>query len=136
MDNYLLLFFSQQVMLDSLQPHGLQNARPPCPSRSPEVSSHSSQNGHHQKNLQTGVCSNSCPLSWCCYPTVSPSAALFTICLQYFPASGSFPMCRSSQQVAKVLDSFSFSISPSNEYSRLISFSIDCFLEVQGTLQL
>ena len=59
--NIFMLFFSQQVMFDSLQPHGLQNARPPCPSRSP------------------GVCSNSCPLSWWCYlshplPPSSPFA--------------------------------------------------------------
>ena len=38
------------------------------------------------------VCSNSCPLSWWCYLTISPSAALLSFCLQSFPASGSFPM--------------------------------------------
>ena len=54
--------------------HGLQQARLPCPSLSP------------------GVCSNSCSLTWWCYSTISFSAALFSFCLQSFPASGSFPM--------------------------------------------
>ena len=61
-------------MPDSLQPHGLQHARLPCPSLSP------------------GVCSNSCPLSQWCYLSISSSAAPFSFCLQSFPASGSFPM--------------------------------------------
>ena len=61
------------VVSDSLWPHGLQHHRPPCPSLSP------------------GVCSNSCPLSRWCHPTISSSAALF-FCHQSFPASGSFPM--------------------------------------------
>ena len=38
------------------------------------------------------VCSNSCPLSWWCHPTISSSVAPFSFCLQSFPASGSFPM--------------------------------------------
>ena len=42
--------------------------------------------------LSPRVCSNSCPLSQCCYLTISSSAALFSFCLQSFPASGSFPM--------------------------------------------
>ena len=51
-----------------------------------------------------GVCSNSCSLSqWCCI-TFSSSAALFSFCLQSFPATGSFPMNCSSHQVAKVLE--------------------------------
>ena len=57
----------------TLQPHGLLNARLPCCSPSPEA------------------CSNSCPLSWWCHPTISSSVILF-YCLQSFPASGSFPM--------------------------------------------
>ena len=52
---------------------GLQHARLPCPSLSP------------------GICSDSCPLSWWCYLTISSSASLFC-CLQPFTASGSFPM--------------------------------------------
>ena len=63
-------------MSDSLWPHGLQHTRLPCPSLSPRV------------------CSNSCPLIWWCYPTVSSSVIPFSSCLQSFPASGSFPMCQ------------------------------------------
>ena len=66
--------FSHLVMSDSLQPHGLQGVRLPCPSLSP------------------GVCSDSCPSTWWCHPTISSSAVLFSFCLQSFPASGSFPM--------------------------------------------
>ena len=58
----------------TLQPHGLQHSRLPCPSLSPRV------------------CSNSCPLSQWCYLTISSSATLFSFCLQSFPASESFPM--------------------------------------------
>ena len=66
--------FSHSVMSNSLQPHGLQHARPPCPSPTPEVYS------------------NSCPLSQCCHPTISSYVIPFSSCLQSFPASGSFPM--------------------------------------------
>ena len=64
---------SCSVMSDSLQPHELQHARPPCPSPTP------------------GAYSNSCPFSWSCHPTISSSAIPFS-CLQSFPASGSLPM--------------------------------------------
>ena len=73
---YLLLLFSCSVVSDSLQPHGLQDAELPCSSPSP------------------GVCSNSCPLSQWCHPTISSSVAPFSSCLQSFPASESFPMTR------------------------------------------
>ena len=66
--------FSCSVMSDSLQPHALQHARPPCPSPTP------------------GVYSNSSPLSRWCHPTISSSVVPFSSCLQSFPASGSFPM--------------------------------------------
>ena len=66
--------FSHSVVSDSLQPHGLQHARPPCPSPTPRVYS------------------NSCPLSWWCYPTISSSVIPFSSRLQSFPASGSFQM--------------------------------------------
>ena len=66
--------FSCSVLSDSLQPHGLQNARPPCPSPTP------------------GVYSNSCPLSWWCHPTISSSVAPFSSHLQSFPASRYFPI--------------------------------------------
>ena len=62
------------VVSDSLWPHGLQHARPPCPSPTP------------------GVYLNSCPLNWWCHPTISPSVIPFSSHLQSFPALGSFPM--------------------------------------------
>ena len=58
----------------TLTTHGLQHARFPCPSLSPRV------------------CSNFCPLSWWCHPTISSSVACFSSCPQSFPASGSFPV--------------------------------------------
>ena len=66
-------FSSVQSCL-TLWPHGLQHARPPCPSPTPRVHS------------------NSCPLSWWCHPTISSSVFPFSFCLQSFPASGSFQM--------------------------------------------
>ena len=65
--------FSFSVVSDSLQPHGVQHARPPCPSPTPRVYS------------------NSCPLSQWCHPTISFSVIPFSH-LQSFPASGSFPV--------------------------------------------
>ena len=65
--------FSHSVVSDSLQPHGLQHARTPCPSPAP------------------GACSNSCPLSRWCHRTISSSVVPFS-CLQSFPTSGSFLM--------------------------------------------
>ena len=66
--------FSSLVMFDSLRPHGLQHARPPCPSPTPRVYP------------------NSCQLSWWCHPTISSSVVPFYSCLQSFPASEAFPM--------------------------------------------
>ena len=66
--------FSRSVLSDSLRPHGLQHARPPCPSPTP------------------GVYSNSCPLSWWCHPIILSSVVPFSSCLQSFPSSGSFPV--------------------------------------------
>ena len=71
---FRLLLFSHSVMSDSLQPHGLQHARFLCPSPSPKV------------------CSNSCPLSRWCHPTISSSVIPFSCHLQSFPASGSLLM--------------------------------------------
>ena len=70
----LLFLFSCSVVTNSLWPHELQHARLPCPSLTP------------------GVCSNSCPLSWWCHPTISSSVTSFSSNLQSFPSSGSFPM--------------------------------------------
>ena len=77
---------------------------------------------HHQL---LGACSNSCPSGQWCHPTISSSVIPFSSHLQSFPASGSFQM------------SFSFSMSPSNEYSGLISFRIDWLdlFAVQETLK-
>ena len=61
---------------DSLQPHGLQHARLPCPSLSPRI------------------CSSSCPLSLWYWPTISSSVTPLSSCLQSFPSSGCFPMSR------------------------------------------
>ena len=89
--------------------------------------------GLHCPSLSPGVCSNSCPLNWWCCLTISSSAP-FSFSPQSFPASGSFPM---SQLFASGGQSWNFSISPSSEYSGLISFSIDWFhlLAVQRTLK-
>ena len=65
---------SSSVMSDSLRLHGQQPTRPPCPSPTP------------------GACSNSCPLSRWCHPTISSSINPFSSCLRPFPASESFPM--------------------------------------------
>ena len=66
--------FSHSVVSDSLWPHELQHARPPCPSPTP------------------GVYPNSCPLSRWCHPTISSSVIPFSSCPQSFSASGSFLM--------------------------------------------
>ena len=95
-------------MSNSLQPQGLQHTRLPCPSPSP------------------GVRSDSCPLSRWCHQTISSSVTPFSCCLQSFPASESFPESALHIWWPNYWD-FSFSISPSNEYSRLISFRIDWF---------
>ena len=106
-------------MSDSLQPYVLQHSRPPCPSPSPRA------------------CSNSCPLSQWCHPTISCSVVPFSSHLQSFPASGSFPMSEFFVIRWPKYWGFSFSISPSNEYSGLISFRMDWLnlLAVQGTLK-
>ena len=64
--------FSHSVVSDSLRPHGLQHARPPCPSPTPRAYS------------------NSCPSNWWCHPTTLSSVIPFSSHLQSFPASGSF----------------------------------------------
>ena len=114
-----LLLFSCPVVSESLQPHGLQHARPPCPSPTP------------------GVYPNSCPLSPWCHPTILSLCCPLLVLLSIFPNIRVF-----SNELALHIRrpkywSFSFSISPSNEYSGLISFRIDWFdlFAVQGTLK-
>ena len=71
---------SRSVVSDSMRPHGLLRARPPCPSPS------------------LGTCSGFCPLNQWYHPTISSFAFPFYSCLLSFPASGSFPL----RQMAKV----------------------------------
>ena len=66
--------FSRSVVSDSLRPHELQHARPPCPSLTP------------------GVHPDSCPLSWWCHPAISSSVVPFSSCPQSLSASESFPI--------------------------------------------
>ena len=84
--------FSHSVVFDSLRSHGLQRARPPCPSPTP------------------GVHPNSCPLSQWCPPTISSSVVPFSSHLQSFPASRPFQM---SQFFASVGRSIGVSASTS-----------------------
>ena len=117
-------WFSSSVQLScsvashSLPPRGLQHTRPPCPSPTPLVHS------------------NSCPSSWWWHPIISTSAVSFSSHFQSFPASGSFQMSQFFSLGGQIIG-FSFSISPSNEYSELISFRIDWLdlLVVQGILK-
>ena len=98
--------FSRSVVSDSLQPHGLQHARLPCPSPTP------------------GVYSDPSPLSQWCHPTISPSVVPFSSCLQSFSIR-----VFSSESILHIkwpkYWPFSFNISPSNEHSGLISFRMD-----------
>ena len=114
-----MLLFSRSVVSHSLQPRLLQHAKLPCPWPIPRT------------------CSNSCPLSWRCHPTISSSVVPFSSCLQSFPASGSFPV---SQFFASGGQSIGVSVSAS-----ILRMSIqDWFplgltdlnlLAVQGTLK-
>ena len=103
-------------MSDSLPPHELQHARPPCPSPT------------------LGVYSNSCPLSWWCRPATSSSVICFSSRLQSFPASESFPM---SQFFTSGVQSIRVSASASVLPSGLMCFRMDWLdlLAVQGTLK-
>ena len=111
------LLFSCSVTSNCLRPHGLQHARLPCPSPSPIA------------------CSDSCPLNQRCHPTIWSSVIPFS-CLQSFPASGFFPN-ESALLRIRWPKYWIFSISPSNEYSGLMSFRTHWFdlLAVQGTLK-
>ena len=113
---YGYLDLSSVQFSHSLRPHGLQHAKPPCSSPTPRVYS------------------NSCASSQWCHPTISSSVGPFSSCLQSFPASGSLSVLRIRWPNYW---SFSFSLSPSNESSGLITFKTDWFdlLAVQGTLK-
>ena len=107
--------FTPSVVSDSLRPHRPQHTRPPCPSRTPRVYS---------------------------IESVMPSNRLILCCLLLLPPS-IFPSVRvfSNESVLHIMwpkyRSFSFNISPSNEYSGLISFRMDWLdlLAVQVTLK-
>ena len=110
--------FSHSVLSDSLQPHELQHARPPCPSLSP------------------GIHSNSCPSSRWCHPAISSSVVPFSSCPKSLPASVFSDESTLHMSWPKYW-SFSFSIIPSKEHPGLISFRMDWLdlLAVQGTLK-
>ena len=106
------------MVSNSLWLQGLQHARLSCPSPS------------------SGDCSNACPLSRWCHPTISSSVVPFSSCLQSFPAcvfSNESAFCIRWPKYWKV----SFSISPSNEHPGLICFRMDWLdlLAVRGTLK-
>ena len=118
--NIISVQFSRSVMFDCLQPHGLHHARLPCPSLTPRD------------------CSNSCPLSWWCHPTISSSVVPFSLFLSSIFSNIKVFSSESAIHIRwSKYWSFSFSISPSNECSGLISFRMDWLdlLEVQGTLK-
>ena len=113
-----ILLFSYSVMSDSLWPHGLQHIRSPCPSPSP------------------GACSNSCPLSWWCHPTISSSVVPFSPCLQSFPASRSFPMSHLFSSGGQSIGaSVSLSVLPMNIQDWFPLGLTTDLLAVQGTLK-
>ena len=103
-------------MSDSVWPHELQHARPPCPSQNPQVYP------------------NPCPSSRWCHPAITSSVVPFSSCPQSFPALGSFPMSQLFASGGQSMGSFSFNISPSNEHPGMISFRMDWLdlLAVQG----
>ena len=73
---FVALLFGCPVVSNILWSHELQHTRPLCPSPSPQI------------------CPSSCPLHQWCHPGISSSDVLFSFCLQFFPASGTFPMSR------------------------------------------
>ena len=99
--------FGHSVVSDSLQPHGLQHSRLPFPSPTPRA------------------CSNSCPSSQWCHSTLSSSCHPFLLLPSIFPSIRVF----SNESVFHIrwpkYWSFRFSISPSNEYSRMIPLRMD-----------
>ena len=118
---YLYIFssfqFSHSVVSDSLQPHELQHARPPCPSPTP------------------GAYPNSCPSSRWCHLTTSSSVISFFSCPQSFPASGSFPVSQLFASGGQSIGvSASTSVLPTNTQD-WSSFRMDWSQESSPTLQ-
>ena len=138
-----MLLFSQSIVYNSLKPHGLQHSRIPCPSASPRA------------------CSNSCPTESVvssnhlvlCHPFLLPPSIFPSIKVFFNENNVSLVLSLLRKQTIHISESyysikdlcimwakywsFSFSISPDNDYSGLISFRIDCFdlLAVQGILK-
>ena len=112
----MLLLLNCPAVSDSLGLHGLQHARPPCPLPSPEI------------------CPSSCPLhwSWWCHPALSSSDAFLSLCLQSFPASGTFPVSQ-----LFTLNDQNTGVSTSASILSMITLKIDWLdlLAVQGTLR-
>ena len=106
-------------MSNSLWPHGLQNARLPCPSPT------------------SRACSNSCPSSQWCHPTISSSVIPFSSHLQLLLALGSFPRSQFFTSGGQRIGVSASASIPYNEYSGLISFRIYWLdlLAVQGPLK-
>ena len=111
--------FSCSVVSDSLWLHGLLHTRILCPSPTPRVYP------------------NSCPVSWSWHPTISSSVTPFSSCPQSFPASGSFQMNQFFASGGLSIGVSASAISPSHEYSGMISFRMNWLdlLAVQGTLK-
>ena len=99
--------FSRSVVSDSLRPHKLQHARPPCPSPTPRV---------HP---------NPCPSSRWCHPNILSSVIPFSSCHQSFSSIRIFSTESALRTRWPKYWSFSFNIGPSNEHSGLISFRMD-----------
>ena len=110
---------SHSGVSDSLRPHELQHARPPCPSPAPRV---------HP---------NPCPLCPWCHPTISSFVVPFSSRPLIFPSIRIFSNKSALCMRWPKYWSFSFNISPSNEHPGLISFRMDWLdlLAVQGTLK-
>ena len=104
--------FSSSVVSNSLWPYGLQYDRLPCPSPTPKA------------------CSNSCPSSQWCHPTISFSVIPFSSCLQSFPASRSFPTVLRIKWPKYW--SFSFSIGPYNKFSMNIPLGLTSLMSLQS----
>ena len=117
--DYSSVQFGCSVMSNSLRTYESQHARPPCLSPAPRVYS------------------NSCPSSRWCHPAISSSVISFSSCPQSLEASGFFSNESTLLMRWPKYWNFSFSVSPSNEYSGLISFRMDWLdlLAVQGTLK-
>ena len=119
LDQYRSCSCSVAQSCPALWPHGLQYTRLPCPS--PPLR----------------ACSNSCPLSQWCHPTILSSVIPFSFCLQSFPASGAFALSWLFTAGGQNIGTSTSASGPSNEHPGLISFRIDWFdvLAVQGTLR-